>query len=376
MCFTKEVENAPNVLGDSSVKKEATMKKKAVLKSIVYIFLAFLLAVIVFLGVLTIREYRPDAVEKLNVQSMEQTLEKGEVFTILSYNTGYAGLGKDEDFFMDGGKNVQPETKQMVETNLEGITNILKEEAADIYFLQEVDVHSKRSYYINQQKYYEDALNMPGNFACNFKCDFVPYPLPPIGKVTSGLVTMTEYKVTDASRIALPESFKWPIKTCNLKRCMLEERIPVQGTDKELVLINFHLEAYDSGKGKIAQSNMLAKKLKEEYEKGNYVIAGGDFNQTFEGMDTYPIHDQGSWVPGKVSADELEEGFSFAVSDNAPTCRLLNSSYSGNYEETQVYVIDGFIVSDNIEVVNVENIDTQFEFTDHQPVKLKVKLKE
>ena len=58
--------------------------------------------------------------------------------------------------------------------------------------------------------------------------------------------------------------------------------MPLEGTDKELVLINFHLEAYDSGEGKIAQSKMLAEKLESEYQQGNYVIAGGDFNQTFE----------------------------------------------------------------------------------------------
>ena len=48
---------------------------------------------------------------------------------------------------------------------------------------------------------------------------------------------------------------------------MLETRIPIKGSDKELVLINFHLEAYDSGEGKIAQRKVLVKKLKEEYEK-------------------------------------------------------------------------------------------------------------
>lgn len=57
------------------------------------------------------------------------------------------------------------------------------------------------------------------------------------------------------------------------------------------------------------------------------------------------------------------------MSDNAPTCRLLNGPYSGNYEESQVYVLDGFIVSDNINVEQVENIDIQFEYTDHQPVR-------
>ena len=268
-----------------------------------------------------------------------------------------------------------PETKDLVKHNMKGIAGILNDADAHVCFLQEVDIDSKRSYHINEKAYYEKALGVDGIFACNFKCVYVPYPLPTIGKVESGLVTYSDYKVSEASRIALPESFKWPVKTCNLKRCMLETRIPIKGSDKELVLINFHLEAYDSGEGKIAQRKVLVKKLKEEYEKGNYVIAGGDFNQTFDGMDTYPIHDKDSWIPGKVGKEDIPEGFSYAVSDNVPTCRLLNGPYSGNYDDSQVYVLDGFIVSDNLKIDQVENIDTQFEYTDHQPVKLNVTLK-
>lgn len=351
------------------------MKKKKVLKAAGIILLVLMIIVAAALGYYTIREYRPDAVETVEPGDGTAKLGTEESFTVLTYNTGYAGLSKDEDFFMDGGSKVQPENRELVENNLKGITSILKEQEADIYFLQEVDRDSKRSYHIDEQEYYEQELGLPGMFACNFKVDYVPYPVPPIGKVTSGLVTMTGFQVSEASRIALPESFSWPIKTCNLKRCMLESRIPIKDSDKELVLINFHLEAYDSGEGKIAQSKILAEKLASEYEKGNYVIAGGDFNQTFEGMDTYPIHDKESWVPGVVGDEVIPDGFSYAVANNAPTCRLLNGPYSGNYEESQVYVLDGFIVSDNIEVSRVENIDTQFEYTDHQPVRVEAVLK-
>ena len=350
-------------------------KKRKGLKIAGGIVLGIILILALAVGYLTIREYRPDAVQAVEPGNGTDTMKIGDSFTVLTYNTGYAGLSKDEDFFMDGGSKVQPESQALVEHNMKGISSILEKQNADVYFLQEVDRDSKRSFHIEEQKYYENALELPGMFACNFKCDFVPYPLPPIGKVTSGLVTMTDLNVTDASRIALPESFTWPVKTCNLKRCMLETRIPLEGSDKELVMINFHLEAYDSGEGKIAQSKMLAEKLEAEYEKGNYVIAGGDFNQTFEGMEKYPIHNQDDWVPGVVSTEDIPEGFSFAVSNNVPTCRLLNGPYSGNYDDSQVYVLDGFIVSDNIQVQKVENIDTQFEYTDHQPVRLEAILK-
>jgi hypothetical protein len=89
-------------------------------------------------------------------------------------------------------------------------------------------------------------------------------------------------------------------------------------------------------------------------------------------MDTYPILDDENWTPGTIAESDLPDGFSFAVADNVPTCRLLNGPYSGNYEDSQVYVIDGFIVSDNLKVQSVDNIDVDFQYTDHQPVRLKV----
>ena len=79
-------------------------------------------------------------------------------------------------------------------------------------------------------------------------------------------------------------------------------------------------------------------------------------------------------MPGTVYKEDLPDGFDFAVADNAPTCRLLNGPYSGNYEDSQVYVIDGYIVSDNLQVDQVQVIDTDFEYTDHQPVSLRVTL--
>ena len=350
------------------------MKGKKILKGIGNVVLCIVLFAAAVLIFYTVREYRPKSIEFLKTGTGTKTLSEGDSFSVLTYNTGYAALSKDEDFFMDGGSKVQPDSKDVVETNLAGISDILKSQNADFYFLQEVDIDAKRSFHINEREYYENTLDMSSIYACNFKCDFVPYPIPPIGKVEAGLLTMTDYQVESAKRIKLAESFSWPIKTCNLKRCMLETRIPIEGTDKELVLINFHLEAYDSGEGKKMQSQMLADKLQEEYQAGNYVIAGGDFNQTFEGVDKYEIHDTDSWVPGTVYKEDLPEGFDFAVADNAPTCRLLNGPYSGNYEDSQVYVIDGYIVSDNLQMDQVQVIDTDFEYTDHQPVSLRVTL--
>ena len=50
-------------------------------------------------------------------------------------------------------------------------------------------------------------------------------------------------------------------------------RAPINGSDKELVLINLHLEAYDEGEGKIAQTKMLKEIMQGEVEAEEYRIS-------------------------------------------------------------------------------------------------------
>lgn len=328
---------------------------------------------------LSVTEYKPADVTNVKIEnnSKEASLspELGQELTVISWNTGYAGLGKDADFFMDGGKNVSSHDKDGVTANLLGIYNQLysDENKADIYMLQEVDLDSSRTYGINARDYlgiYNSA------YALNYSCPFVPYPLPPIGKVNSGVLTNTVYSIDSADRISLPCPFDWPVSTANLKRCLLVSYLPIDGSDKKLVIVNLHLEAYDDGEGKIAQTKQLREFIQSEYEKGNYVIAGGDFNQTFPGgLDKYPTLNPDLWTPGTITEDIMPEGWTMAYDLNAPSCRLLNQPFDPeDTEHTQYYIIDGFIISPNVEFISVNTIDAGFEFSDHNPVQLKVRL--
>ena len=344
----------------------------------ILIFVAVLIGVLVLgVGFLTIVEYRPAPVESLEAAGGEKPLAVGDSIRLLTFNIGFGCLSKDEDFFMDGGKKVAPESRELPEENMAGIAQFLQEEEADICLLQEVDVDSTRSFHINEKEYLEEALGIKGILATNFRSFFVPYPIPPIGKVDGGILTLSQYPVREASRISLPVPFKWPVRIANLKRCLLVARLPIEGTDKELVIINLHLEAYDNGEGKIAQSKMLNDVLAQEYEKGNYVIAGGDFNQTLDTLLTsYPRLNPDGWLPGTLSNENLPEHFSYAMTDNVPTCRTLAKPYSGSYEDTQLYILDGFIFSDNLRLDTLENVDLNFRYADHNPVLLEVTLLE
>ena len=165
------------------------------------------------------------------------------------------------------------------------------------------------------------------------------------------------------------------MRTANLKRCLLVTHYALPGTDEQLAVVNLHLEAYDDGEGKAAQTEMLLEVLESEYAAGNYVIAGGDFNQTFPGtLERWPMLNAEFWTPGVLTDDMLPEGWSFVYDDTSPTCRLNNAPY--NAETSQHYVLDGFIVSPNITVESVQTIPTGFKYSDHSPVALEVSLSE
>lgn len=352
---------------------------KKALKIILIILGIVLLIVAGVLIWLTVTEYNPSDISDAKIDVCDDIEVKnpviGEPIDIISWNCGYAGLGKESDFFMDGGTEVAAADNEKVSQYLLGIYNTLYEDNdADIYMLQEVDVDSSRTYGINEREY----LGIYNNtFALNYSCPFVPYPLPPIGKVNSGLMTNTVFEIDKAERQSLPCPFSWPLSTANLKRCLLVSYLPIEGSDSKLVIVNLHLEAYDSGEGKIAQTNQLREFIYNEYQKGNYVIAGGDFNQDFPASsEAYPNTHKDLWSPGTLTNDILPLGWSFAYNTSVPTCRLLNQPYDpDDTENTQYYVIDGFIVSPNIEVNSVNTLDMGFENSDHNPVKLQITLK-
>ncbi|MBQ2898166.1 MAG: endonuclease, partial [Oscillospiraceae bacterium] len=261
---------------------------KTVLKIFGVLIAAVLVFAIVLIGWLTITEFKPEPEKTVPVEINECLEPKkdvlGKTLRVLTFNIGYGNLGKESDFFMDGGENVRNGDKELVLKNLEGVLNEIKNADADIILIQEVDRGSARSFKTAQfGKIKEEMEGFRAAWAANYICDFVPFPWPPIGSVNSGIVTLSELDMTVGNRISLPCPFKWPVSAANLKRCLLVTYTDIEGTDKQLVTVNLHLEAYDDGEGKIAQTKMLWEVLESEYAKGNYVIAGGDFNQTFPG---------------------------------------------------------------------------------------------
>jgi endonuclease/exonuclease/phosphatase family metal-dependent hydrolase len=306
---------------------------------------------------------------------------------LLSWNIGYCGLGAASDFFFDNGYLMFSHGKMVYapeslnRKNLEGVKTLLSRVSdCDFIMLQEVDEHSARSYDVNQPEEFSEILpDFNRTLAINFKSRNVPIPLfepwQHYGHALSGVATYSRLQADTATRFQLPGKFPLHMRIFQLDRCVLEQRFRTPW-GRELVLYNVHNSAHDKdGALKKQEMEWLRNKLLEESGKGNLVIAGGDWNQCPPGFQF------DSFMPGKtqgytqlnIEDDFLPKGWTWAFDPSTPTNRKCKSPYRRG--ETFVTLIDFFLVSPGVEVESVKTLDLDFEYSDHQPVQLVVKLK-
>ena len=84
---------------------------KRVLIGVAVVIGLVLLLLVGLIGFLTITEYKPETIEDASLSFIDgdsEAVEVDEEFTLCTWNIGYGGLGKESDFFMDGGKMVNP----------------------------------------------------------------------------------------------------------------------------------------------------------------------------------------------------------------------------------------------------------------------------
>lgn len=355
------------------------MAKKRSLAGRIFRWIAYLVLTVVvlfggFLGYMTLRDYKPQPIEDVEIKGTGEKETPPDTLTFITWNVGYGGLGAEQDFFFDGGKNVRP-TRELNQQYMNGIAQTVHGfDTTDFILLQEVDRGSKRSY--NEDQAERLSKELPGfysGFATNYKSLFVPQPVSnPYGKCYGGIMTFSRYKPVAARRFKLAQDAAWPTGLFMLKRCYMEFRYPLKN-GKDLVIINQHLSAYDDGTVKQRQMDSLKTRLLQEYKKGNYVIAGGDWNQfppdykpTLSGADGV--------VAMNVPADYPEAGWTWAYDPTTASNRKLNIPYQKG--KTEEVVIDYFLLSPNVHLLEARGVDLGFKNSDHQPVYVKVTISE
>jgi endonuclease/exonuclease/phosphatase family metal-dependent hydrolase len=313
-------------------------------------------------------EYRPKTVELIDENINLQDV--ADEFVIMTWNIGYAGMNAEMDFVMDGGQQTRI-TKEQTQRNIQHIVAALDTMYADFFLLQEVDEKSKRSYRINQFGKIADAMpEYHLNRAYNFKTGFVPIPVTnPIGSVRSGLATLGKIAPVRAERYAFPNATPLPNRLFDLKRCFLvsEYKAP---NNKKLHIINTHNSAFDSGEGRKKEMEYLREILENFYRQGAYVIAGGDWNQLPPDYPAEPTTPQ--YTPHRISQDLLPDGWQVVYDKSVETVRFANEPYIKG--STLTATVDFFLVSPNVEAVEIKGYALDFEHSDHNPVRARFRL--
>ena len=343
---------------------------RKILRRLLQLLLLIAIILVGFLSYLSFSDYNPASVEKVEIQgNTANHTTLGDTITMITWNVGYGGLGLEQDFFFSGGKNVRP-TKELYESYIQGIENEVRNfNNPDFILIQEIDKESKRSYYENQVL--RIAMSIPDysyGFATNYDTPFVPKPFfQPYGKCYSGIMSFAKSQPATAHRFKLAQDASWPYSLFMLKRCYLEMRYPTQD-GKDMVIINVHMSAYDDGTVRIKQMDTLREKLLKEYHAGNYVVVGGDWNQL--PPDYKPLFsERNDLVTLNIERNFPEQGWTWACDLNVTTNRDINIPYQkGKVKEV---VIDYFLLSPNLQALNVQVIDLGFKYSDHQPVYIK-----
>jgi endonuclease/exonuclease/phosphatase family metal-dependent hydrolase len=351
---------------------------KFFLKLFLYLALAVLL---VFGGIIvydTVTDYKPTQKEKLTVKGGGfYNIPLNSVITILSWNMGYCGLGEDMDFFYDGGKRVRA-TPEEFQKYLNGSLNFLsKHDSVSIFLLQEVDTNAKRTYYLNESILINQFLSSYSSvFAKNYDVRFVPFPVyNPMGSVVSGIMTLSKAKPVEAFRVPYLSHFSWPKNIFLLDRCLICSRYKMQG-GKYLVVLNTHNSAYDdAAKLREEESEIIRTTMLEEYDKGNYVIVGGDWNRNPPGFNFHKFKKgyAGRTIEPALDSSFLPVGWKWVYDPSIPSNRDVNEPYKEG--KTKTTIIDYFIVSPNLQVVENKTIETDFMYSDHQPIYIKIRAK-
>ena len=276
---------------------------------------------------------------------------RDSVFSIITYNLGY----------LSGMTNNLPVDRNpdLFSNNLTRLSKRISVIDPDIIAFQEIDFNASRSYDIDQLNAVMDFGYPYAAKTINWDETYLPFPygLPSkhFGKVISGQAITSKFEVLRQDRIVLtrPESTPWYRDAFYLERLAQVAKVIIN--DKEVVIINVHLEAYDEVARRKQAEEVL--EIYEQYEKVCPTILLGDFNSA--------PGDDGSAINLFLNHEGLE---SAALSSG----KYAGTFNSANPTERIDYI---FYNSTFINYVDGEVLNEFGDISDHLPVIMEFKLK-
>ncbi len=289
--------------------------------------------------------------EKLITKEYSTTTDNDSVYSIVTYNIGYlSGMTNNRAI---------AKPKELFDKNLEIVTTEFKKVKADIIAFQEIDYASARSYDVDQQ---DEIAKLGYNYIAegtNWDETYVPFPYwPPsmhFGRMHSGQSVISKYPIKEYKRIVLERVADAPFYRDALYIERLAQVTKVIIEDKEVVVINVHLEAFDK-QTRVNQFNAVLE-LFNSYKNKYPTILLGDFNSRARDKEAI-IH--------KMFTLEDVGNAAFNAQNSE------NTFDSKNPIERIDYI---FYTKNSIEYVNGKVLGQFGEASDHLPVEMQFMLK-
>jgi len=264
-------------------------------------------------------------------------------FSLLSWNVEFGGYD------------------QAVEQNWPVILALLEGTPADLVLLQEIDRGSKRVSGQDQVQQVVDSLANPcWTYALNYRSPWVPVPLAnPVGRVESGLLTLSAFCPERAWRFRLPDWNTWPVKMFQYDRCLSVWEISVGSQGKKLFVGNLQLSPFFHTSLLDDQLVAMKELMMNWYAEGNYVVLGGDWQVRLPGVffgDGSVQKIPNAWTPF---------GWKWAYDPSSP-------GENGGESSTTT---DGFLLSPNVELLEAKWLTPPSTPSQHSPLLLSLALK-
>ena len=199
-----------------------------------------------------------------------------KVIKVMTWNIrfGVARL----DFFGDGCGDRAILSRSEVINGLEGIATKIKAEDPDIILMQEVDVQSKKTAYIDQAQWLLDHTDMNyGAYGSMWEAQAIL--ADGLGRVNTGNLILSKWELKEAERYQLPLRGDQDGLTqyFYLRRNVIKAKVTMPGTS--FYAVNTHLTAFATDETK--QKHIMGFKdvLDGITADGDNFVAGGDLNE-------------------------------------------------------------------------------------------------
>jgi len=252
-----------------------------------------------------------EAIEITRADQLTPSPQSADSIKIMTWNIRF-GIGRIPWFGDSCGDRVIASESE-VTSALRAIVARINDIKPDILILQEVDVKSKRSAYIDQLRWILNNTHLNyAAFAPTWKSQFVPSD--GLGRIETGNATLSRWNILSAERIQLPLRGDQDALTryFYLRYAVLKTRIDIPHSPN-FHLLNVHLTAFATDDTKRRQVDVLHGEISRLATAGYPLIVGGDFNllpptsdstdfcfedicpgESFHGPGDNPRHKEGS----------------------------------------------------------------------------------